>query len=58
MPFLQKVQRWCPKCEGEYTATVHSERIGKELSTMVMPCPDCGTPGQILADISATVRVG
>jgi endogenous inhibitor of DNA gyrase (YacG/DUF329 family) len=56
MPFLSTVQRWCPDCEKEYTAAVHAERIGKELSRMVMPCPDCGTPGRILVDVPATVR--
>jgi ribosomal protein S27AE len=50
--FLPTELRWCPKCKADFLAAVHTERLGKELVRMVMPCPDCGTAGQIKAEIA------
>jgi hypothetical protein len=57
MPFLPTAERWCPACEKSFLATIYTERQGKETGPMtVTPCPDCGTTGQLLADVSPTAR--
>lgn len=44
-------ERYCPKCEKVYLATIVTEREGGELAAVhVSPCPDCGTDGQLRAE--------
>ena len=38
--------RWCPKCEKPFLATVVIETEGGERITDETCCPDCGTKGE------------
>jgi endogenous inhibitor of DNA gyrase (YacG/DUF329 family) len=57
-PFMETVERWCPTCVKRFLATIHTERVGKELARMTTPCPDCGHGGDILVEVPSGLPAG